>query len=206
VRFTEVSKEDLLAFWQDIVARSGLKVSFNDRMERIEAADGGYRVTTTKAAYHARTVLLAVGRRGTPRKLGVPGEQLPKVVYRLVDPEQYRGQRVLIVGGGDSAVEAALACAEQPRATVTLSYRGDAFNRIKARNRERLEHAQQQRVVDVLLQSEVREIHADRVELVQSDRVRTLPNDAVIVQAGGVVPTALLKDIGVSVETKYGTA
>jgi thioredoxin reductase/NAD-dependent dihydropyrimidine dehydrogenase PreA subunit len=206
VRFTEVSKEDLLAFWQDIVARSGLKVSFNDRMERVEAADGGYRVTTTRAAYHARAVLLAVGRRGTPRKLGVPGEQLPKVVYRLVDPEQYRGQRVLIVGGGDSAVEAALACAEQPQATVTLSYRGDAFNRIKPRNRERLEHAQRQHSVDVLLQSEVRQISSDRVELVQADQVLRLPNDAVIVQAGGVVPTALLKDIGVSVETKYGTA
>jgi len=206
VRFTEVSKEDLLAFWQDIVARSGLKVSFNDRMERIDAADGGYRVTTTKAAYHARAVLLAVGRRGTPRKLDVPGEGLPKVVYRLVDPEQYRGRRILIVGGGDSAVEAAIACAEQPDATVTLSYRGEAFNRIKARNRERLGELQQKRAIEVLLSSEVRRIAADSVELIQSGRTVALPNDAVIVQAGGVVPTGLLKDIGVTVETKYGTS
>ena len=206
VRFTEVSKEDLLAFWQDIVARSGLKVSFNDRMERIDAADGGYRVTTTKAAYHARAVLLAVGRRGTPRKLDVPGEGLPKVVYRLVDPEQYRGRRILIVGGGDSAVEAAIACAEQPDATVTLSYRGEAFNRIKARNRERLGELQQKRAIEVLLNSEVRRIAADSVELIQSGRTVALPNDAVIVQAGGVVPTGLLKDIGVTVETKYGTS
>jgi thioredoxin reductase/NAD-dependent dihydropyrimidine dehydrogenase PreA subunit len=206
VRFTEVSKEDLLAFWQDIVARSGLKVSFNDRMERIDAADGGYRVTTTRGAYHARAVLLAVGRRGTPRKLDVPGEELPKVVYRLVDPEQYRGRRILIVGGGDSAVEAAIACAEQPDATVTLSYRGEAFNRIKARNRERLDQLQQKRAIEVLLSSEVRRIAADSVELIQSGRTVALPNDAVIVQAGGVVPTGLLKDIGVTVETKYGTS
>jgi thioredoxin reductase (NADPH) len=206
VRFTEVSKEQLLAFWQDIVARSGLKISFNDRMERIEAADGGYRVTTTRATYHARAVLLAIGRRGTPRKLGVAGEQLPKVVYRLLDPEQYRGRRVLIVGGGDSAIEAALACAEQPQTTATLSYRGDAFNRIKTRNRERLRQALQERRLDVILNSEVLQIGADRVELVQAGRPLTLPNDDVIVQAGGVVPTGLLKDIGVAVETKYGTA
>jgi thioredoxin reductase/ferredoxin len=206
VRFTEVSKEKLLAFWQDIVARSGLRISFNDRMEHIDAADAGYRIVTTKASYHARAVLLAIGRRGTPRKLDVPGEELAKVVYRLIDPEQYRACKVLIVGGGDSAVEAALACAEQPEAEVTLSYRGTAFNRIKPRNRELLEQAQGEQRLQVMLNSEVRRICADSVELAQSDRLVTIANDAVIVQAGGVLPTAMLKDIGVSVETKFGTA
>ena len=206
VRFTEVSKEKLLAFWQDIVARAGLRISFNDRMERIEAADGGYRVVTTAGTYHARAVLLAIGRRGTPRKLDVPGEEQSKVVYRLVDPEQYRGCKVLVVGGGDSAVEAALACSEQPQVEVALSYRGGAFNRIKPRNRERLEQAERERRLQVLLNSEVRRIDAKSVELAQADREITLANDAVIVQAGGVVPTAMLKDIGVNVETKFGTA
>lgn len=207
VRFTEVSKEKLLAFWQDIVARSGLRVRFAERMERIEPVEGGYRVTTGAAShYDAHAVLLAVGRRGTPRKLGVPGEDLPKVVYRLLDPEQYRGRRILVVGGGDSAVEAALSCAEQPQSKVALSYRGEAFNRIKPRNRERLRLAQEEQRMDVILNSEVRRIAADHVELVQAGRTVSLPNDAVIVQAGGVVPTGLLKDIGVVVETKYGTA
>ena len=207
VRFSEVSKEKLLAFWQDIVARAGLAISFGDRLEKVDAAEGGYRVTTARGSYHARAVLLAIGRRGTPRKLDVPGEELSKVVYRLIDAEQYRGCNVLVVGGGDSAVEAALACAEQPSTDVALSYRGNAFNRIKPRNRERLEEAQARRRVRVILNSEVRRISPAQVELVQGEHGGlVLPNDAVIVQAGGVVPTALLKDIGVAVETKYGTA
>lgn len=206
MRFTEVSKERLLEFWLEIVARTKLSIRFSERMEKVEAADGGYRVKTSGGTHHARAVVLAVGRRGTPRKLDVPGEELPKVVYRLVDPEQYRGQKVLIVGGGDSAIEAALACAEQPQTKVALSYRGAAFNRIKQKNRDRLERAQQAKSLDVLLNSEVRRITEDSVELVHEERPLMLSNDAVIVQAGGVVPTGMLKDIGVAVETKYGTA
>jgi thioredoxin reductase len=113
---------------------------------------------------------------------------------------------VLVVGGGDSAVEAALACAEQPDAHVTLAYRGDAFNRIKAKNRERLDAATSAGSIDVRLRTETQRIFPDRVDLSVDGQPATVPNDAVIVQAGGVLPTALLKSLGVTVETKYGTA
>jgi thioredoxin reductase (NADPH) len=206
VQFEEVSKEKLLEFWQSVVERAGLAIEFSVRMEKITHRDDGYRVDTTNGVFDAGAVVLAIGRRGTPRKLDVEGENLPKVVYGLIEPSQYRERRVLVVGGGDSAVEAALACAEQPGAVVALAYRGDAFNRIKAKNRERLEAARSTKRVDVRVRAEVTRILPDRVELAVDGTTTSIDNDAVIVQAGGVLPTALLRELGVTVETKYGTA
>ncbi len=205
VQFEEVSKETLLAFWQDVVARAGLAIEFNARMEKITRVGDCYELETAQGTLTTGAVLLAIGRRGTPRKLDVPGEELPKVVYRLIEPEQYQGRRVLVVGGGDSAIEAALACAEQPGTTVTLVYRGEAFGRVKAKNRERLDAARAANRVDVRLLAEARRILADRVELTVDGETATIANDSVIVQAGGVLPTALLRELGVTVETKYGT-
>jgi thioredoxin reductase (NADPH) len=206
LNFKEVSKEALLEFWQDVVARSGLKVSFGTRMEGLDKTEAGYRIVTSAETLHTGAVLLAIGRRGTPRKLGVPGEELPKVVYRLIEAEQYRGQRVIVVGGGDSAIEAALACAAEPGTTVTLAYRGEAFSRLKPRNRERLEAASAERRVEVRLKTEVQRILPDSVELAVEGAAVTIGNDAVIVQAGGVLPSALLRELGVTVQTMYGTA
>ncbi len=206
VRFGEVSKEALLEFWQSIVRRTGLAVSFGERMEALSPEGSAFVVKTSRRTYRTKTVLLAIGRRGTPRKLDVPGEELPKVVYRLIDAEQYRGRKVLVVGGGDSALEAALAVSEQPGAQVTLSYRGEAFSRVKAKNRSRLEDAASRRHINVLLNSNVKSIAPLEVRLEQQGENLVLPNDTVIVSAGGVLPSDFLRSIGVQVETKYGTA
>ena len=131
VKMSEISKEALMEFWQGVVRKTGLKINFSERMETIARNGNGFAVKTSRGSYNTKAVLLAIGRRGTPRKLEVPGEDLPKVVYRLIDPEQYHSKHVLVVGGGDSALEAALAVADQPGTTVTLSYRGDAFGRVK---------------------------------------------------------------------------
>jgi thioredoxin reductase (NADPH) len=202
----EISKEELLRRWQRIVDQVGMDIAFDTRMERLAPIPGGYRIETTQGTFDTACVLLAIGRRGTPRKLDVPGEGLPKVVYRLIEPGQYSGQRVLIVGGGDSAVEAALACSAQPGTTVTLAYRGEAFTRAKPANRQRVEAAAAAGRIDVRLRTEVGRIAADRVELITDGAASTLANDAVIVQAGGTLPTALLRELGVTVETKFGTA
>jgi thioredoxin reductase len=206
VKMGEISKEELLGFWQKVVKDTGLAIRFRERMERIERIDGGFELVTGSGTYRTRSVLLAIGRRGTPRKLGVPGEEQAKVVYRLIDPEQYRGQHVLVVGGGDSALEAAVALSGEIGTTVSLSYRGEAFARVKEKNRQQLKAAEDKGALTVLLGSNVLEITPDRVLLERNGRPVEMPNDVVIVNAGGVLPTELLKQAGIGFETKYGTA
>jgi thioredoxin reductase/NAD-dependent dihydropyrimidine dehydrogenase PreA subunit len=206
VKMRETSKEALLDFWKGIERQTGVKINYQERMEDILPNIQGFTVKTTRATYSTRTVLLAIGRRGTPRKLDVPGEDLPKVVYSLIDAEQYRGRKVLVVGGGDAALEAATSIAEQPGARVTLSYRSEAFSRVKEKNRQRVDQAAAGGRLQVLLKSQVKTITPDKVQLRHNERELELANDAVIICAGGVLPTPFLKKIGIQVETKYGTA
>ncbi len=206
VRMGEIQKEKLLEFWHGVVRKTGLQVQFNERMEHIERQGDGFVVTTNRGRHSARSVLLAIGRRGTPRKLGVPGEELPKVVYRLVDAEQYCGQAVLVVGGGDSALEAAIALSEQPGTKVTLSYRSAAFARVKEKNRQRLKAQGDAGRLEVLLNSQVAQIGKTTVAIKTDTGLRELPNQAVIVCAGGELPTPLLQRAGVKFETKFGSA
>lgn len=203
--FTETTKEALLDFWQAAEQKAGLSINYQERVEEITRTEKGFAVQTTRDVYHGRAVLLAIGRRGTPRKLEVPGEHLPKVVYRLIDSEQYRGKSVLVVGGGDSALEAAVGIAAEPDATVTLSYRGEGFSRAKEKNREKVSQAAQAGRLNLLLQSNVKAITEAHVDVAHQGGLVQVPNDAVIVAAGGILPTPFLKKIGIEVETKYGT-
>jgi thioredoxin reductase len=204
--FRQTSKEALLGVWTEIMQREQLRIQTSERVEAIEKEDDGFVVRTTKAAYRATTVLLAIGRRGTPRKLAVPGEDLPKVVYRLIDPDQYIGQEVLVVGGGDSALEAAASIAEVSGTQVTLSYRGEAFGRAKPKNRQRVAAAADRGNLKLLLSSNVSHIHDDLVILEHGGTQLEIKNKAVIISAGGVLPNEFLKKVGIRVETKYGTA
>ena len=206
VRFRETTKETLLTFWEKVEQDTGVKINYNERMESIESTGKGYLVKTAKGSYQTTAVLLSIGRRGTPRKLDVPGEEQNKVVYRLIDPEQYRGQHVLVVGGGDSALEAAHSIADEPGTSVTLSYRSGAFSRAKVKNREKVERYNAEGKLKVLMSSNVTEILKDKVIIDQGGQKIILPNDAVIVSAGGIVPTGLLKSVGINVETKFGTS
>jgi thioredoxin reductase/ferredoxin len=207
VKMTEVSKEDLLEFWHGVVKKTGLQFAFRERLENIECReDGSFVVHTNKGSCSAGSVLLAIGRRGTPRKLEVPGEETSKVVYRLIDAEQYANLSVLVVGGGDSALEAAIALSEQPGTSVVLAYRGAAFARVKPKNQTRLDEQQREGRLRVLMETQVLAIQARSVTLSRQGRNEDLPNDAVIVCAGGVLPTPLLEKVGIEFETKFGTA
>lgn len=205
VKMGEISKEDLLDFWNGVVEKTGMKINFHERMENISKTSKGFIVKTSKQSYETRTVLLSIGRRGTPRKLGVPGEDLPKVVYSLIDPEQYRNMHVLVVGGGDSALEAACSIADEPGTTVTLSYRSEAFGRSKQKNRDRLQVLEARGRLKVMLKSNVKGVTKGSVFLEYQGQLIKMANDAVIVCAGGVLPTPFLKEIGIMVDTKFGT-
>jgi len=205
VNIKETTKEQLMKLWENVVAKAGIKINFSERMEKVERLGDEFNVTTNRAAYKTRNVLLCIGRRGTPRKLGVPGEKLEKVVYRLLDPEQYRGKHVLVVGGGDAALEAAVSIAHEPGTKVTLSYRSNAFSRVKPKNRTQAEEASKSGRLSILLESNVKEIKPSSVVLDQQKKLIELPNHAVIVCAGGILPTPFLKEIGIMVETHHGT-
>ena len=206
MHFKETTKEALMDFWGNIIGKAGLTINDRERVESVTAECTGFHVKTGKAEYHSRAILLAIGRRGTPRKLDVPGEEQNKVVYRLIDPAQYKNQHVLVVGGGDSALEAAVSIAEEEGTTVTISYRSEAFSRAKEKNRSKIAEAEKGGRLRVLLKSTVKHIEPDKVVINTDDKELCLDNDAVIVCAGGILPTGFLKSLGITVDTKFGTA
>lgn len=222
VKFGETTKEALISFWTKVEKETGVKINYHERMEDIQQNDSGFTVISSKTSYRTKSILLAMGRRGTPRKLGVKGEDKTKVVYRLIDPAQYAGQHVLIVGGGDSALEAAIAIANEEETTVTISYRSASFSRAKEKNREKIDLVEKEGRLTVLLSSQVNEISDATVSIMRqkNDLSKALnkeidkeidkesiiiKNDVVIVCAGGVPPTPFLKKSGIHVEEKFGT-
>lgn len=205
VNFRETTKETLIEFWQDAEKKTGLKINYRERVEKIDRTDQGFVIKTDRDTYKSRAVLLSLGRRGTPRKLGAPGEELSKVVYKLIDPQEYRGKKVLVVGGGDSALEAATSIANEPGTTVAISYRSEGFSRAKQKNRQLVDETAAAGRLQVLLSSTVDLITETHVEISQGDQVHKLENDAVIICAGGILPTPFLRDCGILVETKHGT-
>jgi len=207
VKMQETTKEALLDLWMKVIKETGLKINTNEKMLALSRQeDGSFKVKTSKAEYLTKRVLLAIGRRGTPRKLGVPGEELPKVTYRLLNPEQHRGDHILVVGGGDSAVEAAIALADQPDNRVLLSYRKEAFSRIKPKNRERLDEALSKNRLQAAFNSKVKEIREKDVTVSIDNKAVRIKNDYVYIFAGGELPNEFLKSIGIKIEKKYGTA
>lgn len=193
----EYAKERLLEIFETLVAQKTLDVHFGEAVEEITRHGDAFNVRTSRDSHRTRTVVLALGRRGTPRKLDIPGEELPKVMYRLMDAESYRNQRVLVVGGGDSAVEAAIGLALQPGNRVTLSYRRDKLVRIKKKNEDAFAKMLAAGRIETLFNSQPVKIAEDRVTLRIGDEVHELPNDFVFVFAGGVPPFDLLKKVGI---------
>jgi thioredoxin reductase/Pyruvate/2-oxoacid:ferredoxin oxidoreductase delta subunit len=194
----ELSKEELIALWKSLLARSDFNVRTGEKVEDIQkGADGTFTIVSNKGQYRSRAVILGLGRSGNPRKLGVKGEELPKVMFRLIETDHYINKRILVVGGGDSAIEAAMGLANQKGNTVTLSYRRESFGRIKERNAQRIQEYMRSGKVKVLFNSLPTEFRQDKALLQINGGVREIPNDYVWIFAGGEPPRAFLEKIGV---------
>src|SRR5579859_4095145 len=190
----QLSKENLLAFWDMVLNRADFNVCTGAKVEDIKRSeDGIFTVVTGTNQYRARAVILALGRAGEPRKLGVKGEDLPKVMYRLIEADHYINKKILVVGGGDSAVEAAMGLANQSGNVVTLSYRKAAFTRIKERNEQRLEEFMRSGKVRVLFNSSPVEFKPESAIIEVNGGKQEIPNDFVWIFAGGTPPNAFLK-------------
>jgi putative YpdA family bacillithiol system oxidoreductase len=195
---TELSKEDLLEFWNKVLHRADFNCRTGEKVENIvRGEDGVFTVTTGKGEHRAKHIILALGKSGSPRKLGVKGEELPKVMYRLIEADHYVNKKILVVGGGDSAVEAAMGLACQVGNTVTLSYRQGEFSRIKDRNAQRIAEMSKKGKVKVLFNSKTLEFTSNAVVMEVSGQRQTIPNDFVWIFAGGEPPTAFLKKVGI---------
>jgi len=208
VKFTETSKPQLLDLWNEVLQKNKITISENQKVVSIDKFDDYFSVKTLADTFTTNSVLLAIGRRGSPRKLGVPGEQLEKVAYRLIEPDLIYDQHVLIVGGGDSAIEAALSLLDDKTNKVTISYRGDSFARIKPKNFENINKAEKNRQLEIFYSSQVLEIKDKSVvfSFIKDGIMfeKELVNDLVYIFAGGELPNEFLEKAGIRITKKFG--
>lgn len=208
VSHRQIVKEELVSLWTEVIETTGVSQQIHTReaFEGTTTADGLFEITTSAGTYRTARIVLAIGRRGVPRKLGIPGEDGgSNVSYSLLEPERYAGDRVMVVGGGDSAVEAALALAEQPGTTVRLSYRKDRFTRLKPDNQARIERAINRHEVSFLPATNLTAIEPTGVSYSgASGSVQTIDNDYVFIFAGGTMPTVMLEKLGIEIDRRFG--
>ncbi len=204
VRLYETTKSELLNLWQTVLKQNNVTIKENSKVESIVNENGIFEITTSKGEHFtACNVLLSIGRRGSPRKLDIPGEDKEKVAYRLLEPENIYGKNIIVVGGGDSAVESALLLAEQNH--VTLSYRNEVFNRIKPLNSSAISTAVEDGKLDLRLKTTLTLIEDETVTLLLDGGGKAvLPNDLVFIFAGGELPTQFLEKVGIKITRKFG--
>jgi len=205
LKLSETSKSELLDLWVDILTKNHISINEQEKVESIEKVNDYFLITTNKEKYKSNSVILCIGRRGSPRKLGVPGEGKEKVAYRLLEPELIHNQKILIIGGGDSAIESALLLMEENN-EVSISYRSDKFSRLKPKNLEKINKAAIDRKIKLFYNSNVKEIKDKSVILQVEEKQKEIDNDLVYIFAGGELPTKFLEKIGIKIDKKFGEA
>jgi thioredoxin reductase/Pyruvate/2-oxoacid:ferredoxin oxidoreductase delta subunit len=204
LKLSETTKSELLDLWLNILAKNNISINEQEKVDSIEKINDYFLVSTNKEKYKTNSVVLCIGRRGSPRKLGVPGEEKEKVAYRLLEPELIQNQKILIVGGGDSAIESALLLMEDN--VVSISYRSDKFSRLKPKNLEKINEAVNDKKIKIFYNSNVKEIKDKSVILQVEENQKEIDNNLVYIFAGGELPTKFLEKIGIKIEKKFGEA
>jgi len=202
----ELEKEELLEIWKNIIEKNKILIDTGIYVSSVHKQNGTFKVVTTQGEYESKNVVLAMGRRGTPRKLDIPGENTSKVLYQLIDAQSYHNKNILVVGGGDSAVEAAVGLARQKGNKVTISYRKEKFFRIKKKNEERILEMISSGKITPLFNSNPTEIKDHSVILIRGEQKIEIKNDFVFIFAGGIPPFQMLKDMGIKFGGESKTA
>ena len=207
VKLVETSKSELLDLWNNVLTKNNISINEQEKVVEVVKQDNMFIVKTDQDHYTSNGIILAIGRRGSPRKLGVPGEDRENVFYRLLEPELIHNTDVLVVGGGDSAVESAMLLADEKN-RVTLSYRGETFSRLKPKNLERVNDYIKKKKIKPLFNSTVKEIFKNEVCFTFNDKPDELKLkiDLTYVFAGGILPTSFLEGIGIKITKKFGDA
>ncbi len=202
----DTSKDELLQLWNKVILEHDIEIIENTKVESITPIKYDvFKITTaTGEEYIANNVLLAIGRRGSPRKLNVPGENSQKVAYRLLEPERISSQKIVVVGGGDSAIESAMLLMDTNE--VILSYRKDQFSRIKPKNKEKIEQAIANKSITALFNSNLVTIEDDfiTIQVEGENQPRKITNDLVYIFAGGEMPTKFLQNAGIEIKKRFG--
>jgi len=203
VQLYNTSKAELLRLWKKVLSENNIKIREHTKVELIEYENDHFKISTNaNEEFRTKKILLAIGRRGSPRKLNITGEDSEKVAYRLLEPENIQDKKIVVVGGGDSAIEAALSLSEQNK--VILSYRSEAFNRIKPMNREKINEAADKEILKVIYKSNLLAVEKEQVTMAIDNEKVNVKNDLVYIFAGGELPTDFLQKAGVQITKRFG--
>ena len=203
VHLYNTSKAELLSLWRKVLSENNISIKENTKVEMISYENDYFKIeTNTNETFRTKKILLAIGRRGSPRKLNIAGEDSEKVAYRLLEPENIHDKKIVVVGGGDSAIEAALSLSEQNK--VILSYRSESFNRIKPQNREKINEASEKGILKVIYKSNLLAVDREHVIMDINNEKINVKNDLVYIFAGGELPTEFLQKAGVMISKRFG--
>lgn len=206
-RKNKVSKEDLLSYWSEVRRKAGIRIHEKTKFETLENLGTHFLIKTSQGNFTASKVILAMGVGGSPRKLGLPNEDLPKVTYSLLDPSQYQGKNLCVVGGGNSAVEAAQMLSRSDfRNKVKLLVRGSAMERCNEENQRKIKQMESEGLVEIWFNSAVKQIEPTHLMINRNGTEIKLSNDFLFIFAGAEMPQKFLMSLGIQIDKKFGEA